>query len=231
LANDGEALGNSMVRRTIFKGRLPDEARVGSAVSSHMTATRARFGKSPSPLPQGAKSLIDGTARRWNLSVMIVPSPDRKQPTSYEVPMTESADRLLAATIRIVTAWLAANSITSGALPGLIRDIHRTLTSLEPDRVREEPKEFRSAKAPSGPRTAVSIRKSIFADHLVCLEDGKHVLMLKRHLRTEHGLTPEQYRAKWSLPSNYPMVAPDYAKVRSGLAKAAGLGRRGRPRI
>jgi hypothetical protein len=121
-----------------------------------MTATRARFGKSPSPLPSseqrqiphgrrtviraGRRSLIDRTARQWNLSVMIVPSPDRKQPTSYEVPMTESADRLLAATIRIVTAWQAANSITSGALPGLIRDIHRTLTSLEPDRVREEPK-------------------------------------------------------------------------------------------
>ena len=80
------------------------------------------------------------------------------------------------------------------------------------------------------PRPAVSIRKSVFAGHLVCLEDGKQVTMLKRHLRTEHGLNPELYREKWGLPSNYPMVAPDYARVRSGLAKAAGLGKTRHPR-
>ena len=73
----------------------------------------------------------------------------------------------------------------------------------------------------------VEIRKSVFADHLVCLEDGVSVTMLKRHLRTAHDLTPEQYRAKWGLLANYPMVAPAYAMMRSTLAKASGLGRKG----
>jgi predicted transcriptional regulator len=115
-------------------------------------------------------------------------------------------------------------------LPGLIRDIHRTLTGLEPDNAREEPKGARSAKTQPGPQAAVDARKSVFADHLICLEDEKHVTMLKRHLRTAHGLTPELYRAKWSLRPTYPMVAPNYARVRFGLAKEAGLGKTGRPR-
>jgi predicted transcriptional regulator len=76
---------------------------------------------------------------------------------------------------------------------------------------------------------AVDIRKSVFADHLVCLEDGKRVTMLKRHLRTAHGLTPELYRTRWGLASTYPKAAPNYAEVRSGLAKATGLGRYDRP--
>jgi predicted transcriptional regulator len=140
--------------------------------------------------------------------------------------MTESADRYLAVTTRIVIAWLAANSVASTALPGLIRAIYWTLTGLEHDDTRNERKELRSAKPPPGPRSAVTIRKSVFADHLVCLEDGKRVLMLKRHLRVAHGLTPELYRTKWGLPLTYPMVAPNYAKIRSGLAKAAGLGKK-----
>jgi predicted transcriptional regulator len=74
-------------------------------------------------------------------------------------------------------------------------------------------------------RSAVEIRRSVFPDHLICLEDGAKLKTLKRHLSAEHGLTPEAYRAKWNLPANYPMVAPDYAKARSRMAKAAGLGR------
>jgi predicted transcriptional regulator len=144
--------------------------------------------------------------------------------------MTESADRILAATTQIVTAWLAANAVASTALPGLIRDIHRSLSGLEPNRTLGELEEVQPGKPQPTARTAVDIRKSVFADHLVCLEDGKHVTMLKRHLKTAHGLTPELYRTKWSLPATYPMVAPNYAKVRSGLAKAAGLGKTGRPR-
>jgi predicted transcriptional regulator len=103
---------------------------------------------------------------------MIVPSPDREQPTSHEVPMTERADRFLAATTRIVTAWLGANTFASAELPGLIRDIHRMLTGLEPDHAREEHKKVRSSKLQPGPRTAVEARKSVFAGHLICLEDG-----------------------------------------------------------
>ena len=144
--------------------------------------------------------------------------------------MTESADQILAATTQIVTAWLSANAVTSTALPGLIRDIHRSLSGLEPDHVREAPEHPRSANPRPETRATVEPRKSVFADHLICLEDGKHVTMLKRHLPTAHGLTPELYRAKWRLPPTYPMVAPNYAKVRSGLAKEAGLGKTGRPR-
>jgi predicted transcriptional regulator len=175
--------------------------------------------------------MIDGETQATERHFLTRTASDLKQPTSDEFPMTESADRILAATTQIVTAWLAANSVASAALPGLIRDIHRTLTGLEPDHASEVPKEVRSAKPQPGPRAAIEARKSVFADHLVCLEDGKHVTMLKRHLATAHGLTPELYRKKWDLPATYPMVAPNYAKVRSRLAKESGLGKGGRPGI
>jgi predicted transcriptional regulator len=142
--------------------------------------------------------------------------------------MTEIADRLLVTTAQIVTTYLKAHAVAPTVLPGLIRAIHRSLTGREPDRSPEERKDFRSARLPPATRAAAEIRRrSVFADHLVCLEDGKRVTMLKRHLTTAHGLTPELYRAKWGLPRTYPMVAPNYAKIRSGLAKAAGLGKRG----
>ena len=140
--------------------------------------------------------------------------------------MTERADPILAATTQIVIAWLESNAIAPAALPGVIRAIYSSLTDLESAGSGGEPATVRGAQ----PRTAVDIRKSVFADHLVCLEDGNHVTLLKRHLRTAHGLTPELYRAKWNLPSNYPMVTPNYTKTRSRLAKEAGLGRGGRPR-
>ena len=144
--------------------------------------------------------------------------------------MAESADRILTLITQIAVAYLGANAVDARAVPELLRGIHRSLTGLEPDQAQGEPLQVRSAKSRPATRAAVDLRKSVFADHLVCLEDGKHVTMLKRHLNTAHGLTPEQYREKWSLPSDYPMVAPDYAKVRSGLAKASGLGKRGQPR-
>jgi predicted transcriptional regulator len=144
--------------------------------------------------------------------------------------MTENADRLLISTAQIVTAWLTANAVAPKALPGLIRDIHRALAGLEPDGAHDEPEQRPIARRQPVARPAVDTRKSVFADHLVCLEDGKHVTMLKRHLKSAHGLTPEQYRTKWGLAATYPMVAPNYAKVRSSLAKAAGLGTNGRLR-
>lgn len=177
----------------------------------------------------GGGLVIDQTAQTKELLFPdhAVAGPETTNP--LRGPMTESADRFLAATTRIVTAWLAANSVASTALPGLIRDIHRTVINLEPNYVGENPREAQSMKSQPKPRPAVEARKSIFADYLVCLEDGKHVTMLKRHLRTAHGLTPELYRAKWGLPATYPMVAPNYAKVRSRLAKETGLGKPGRP--
>jgi predicted transcriptional regulator len=108
----------------------------------------------------------------------------------------------------------------------VIRDIWRSLADLEP----------RPGVEPAGPglpgtrpttRPAVEIRRSVFPDYLICQENGAKLKTLKRHLAAEHGLTPEEYRARWGLPASYPMVAPDYAEVRSRMARAAGLGRRG----
>ena len=142
--------------------------------------------------------------------------------------MAESPDRILTLITQIAVAYMTANAVDARALPELLRGIHRSLTGLDLDRVQGEPEQIRSAKSRLTAKAAVDIRKSVFPDHLVCLEDGKHVTMLKRHLNTAHGLTPEAYRTKWGLPATYPMVAPNYAKTRSGLAKASGLGKRGR---
>jgi predicted transcriptional regulator len=123
---------------------------------------------------------------------------------------------LLGLTARIVSAHVANNPVEYRALPILIRDIYKTLSHI--DQSPAEPAEK--------PQPAVPIRKSVFADYIVCLEDGKKLKMLKRHLASAYGMTPEQYRQKWGLDANYPMVAPNYAEKRSSLAKQIGLGTR-----
>jgi predicted transcriptional regulator len=132
--------------------------------------------------------------------------------------MPEGSYRILALTSQIAASYVGANNIDAAAMPGLIRDILRTLSNLVPNESGQpdEPRE--------GGRPSVEVRKSVFPNHIVCLEDGLRVMMLKRHLMTAHRLTPEQYRAKWHLPTNYPMVAPNYARLRSRLAKETGLG-------
>lgn len=114
----------------------------------------------------------------------------------------------------IVSAYVSNNSIQSGELPSLIKDVHATLASLANGDFSTE------AKKP-----AVPIKKSITDDFLICLEDGKKFKSLKRHLRSKYGLSPEEYREKWGLPFDYPMVAPSYARKRSELAKEMGLGK------
>jgi predicted transcriptional regulator len=135
--------------------------------------------------------------------------------------MPKTAHRLLTLTTQIATAYVGANTIDAMTVPELIRVIWRSLIDLEPNNV-IDPAKLRPSVPP-----AVEITKSIFANHLVCLEDGREATALKRHLRTAHGLTPEQYRAKWGLPASYPMVAPNYARLRSRLAKEFGLGHKG----
>ena len=121
-------------------------------------------------------------------------------------------------TADIVAAYLSKNSVQAGDLPGLISTVHGSLASLgQPKESAEPPAELL--------RPAVPIKKSVQPDHIVCLEDGKKLKMLKRHLSTSYGMTPDQYRTKWGLPSDYPMVAPNYAKTRSELAIQIGLGR------
>jgi predicted transcriptional regulator len=115
----------------------------------------------------------------------------------------------------IAAAYVSANSVPAQELPALIRTVHNAL--LEVSGV--------TAAAPeTSPEPAVSVKKSVTADYIICLEDGKKFKSLKRHLRTRYAMTPEEYRTKWGLPHDYPMVAPNYAKERSNLAKRMGLG-------
>ena len=116
----------------------------------------------------------------------------------------------------IVSAYVSKNSVATGDLAGLIRDVHMALQQTANGGPEPEPE-------PLTP--AVSVKKSVQPDHIVCLEDGKKFKSLKRHLRTDHNFSPEEYRARWGLPRDYPMVAPNYAASRSELAKKMGLGR------
>jgi predicted transcriptional regulator len=121
----------------------------------------------------------------------------------------------------IVSAYVSNNSVPAGDLPGLISQVHLALA-----RVGNGAAEA-SAEAP---KPAIAIKKSVTPDYIICLEDGKKFKSLKRHLRTQYNLTPEQYRDKWGLAPDYPMVAPNYAKARSDLAKEMGLGQQRRKR-
>ncbi len=130
----------------------------------------------------------------------------------------QSNEALLALTADIVAAHVANNSVTICDLAGLISRVHETLAGLG----------AASAEPEAVLTPAVSVRSSIKPDFIVCLEDGKKLKMLKRHLMTHYQMTPEQYRAKWNLPADYPMVAPNYAEQRRTLAKKIGLGTRRR---
>lgn len=131
----------------------------------------------------------------------------------------EEKPELLEMTADIVSAYVGNNTVAAEVLPSLIANIHAALSGVSNGPVEPEPE-------PKEP--AVPIRKSINADFLICLEDGRKFKSLKRHLRTKYDMSPEDYRAKWGLPKDYPMVAPNYAKARSELAKQMGLGQGGR---
>ena len=130
-----------------------------------------------------------------------------------------TANDLVAIAADIVSSYVGNNVVAMGELPSLINAVHRALVAAASGAV-EKPAE------PQVP--AVAIRKSITPDFLICLEDGKKFKSLKRHLQTRYGLSPEEYRAKWGLPADYPMVAPNYAIARSQLAKSMGLGQQRR---
>jgi predicted transcriptional regulator len=127
-------------------------------------------------------------------------------------------EHLLRMTTDVVAAYVSNNNLPTAQLPDFIASIYASLRTLDH---KQEGGESSALKP------AVPIRKSITPDYLICLEDGKKLKMLKRHLRSTYGLTPDAYRAKWGLPSDYPMVAPNYAEQRSAFAKKIGLGRGG----
>ena len=128
----------------------------------------------------------------------------------------EMKETLITLTSEIVAAHVSNNDVEVDAVPGLITNVYEALSGLgeEAETVEERPE------------PAVSIRASVKPDYIVCLEDGKKLKMLKRYLRTNYDMTPEEYRARWDLPSDYPMVAPNYAEKRRDLAKKIGLGRK-----
>lgn len=136
--------------------------------------------------------------------------------------MSEANDDIIGLVADIVSAYVSNNSVPAADLPALIATTHSAIAGLGKEPAAPAPAE---KSAP-----AVSIKKSITADWLICLEDGKKFKSLKRHLRTAYDMTPDQYRAKWGLPPDYPMVAPAYAEARSHLAKSMGLGQQRRKR-
>ena len=130
----------------------------------------------------------------------------------------EQASDLLALTTEIVAAHVSNNTVALGDLPQLINQVYNSLANIGT-----------AAPVPvARPQPAVSVKKSVQPDYIVCLEDGKKLKMLKRHLKTAYNMSPEAYRERWGLPPDYPMVAPNYARQRSRLAKEIGLGTRAR---
>ncbi len=159
-----------------------------------------------SPVEAGSKLLCQRPEEGWGLHPM------------NDITTNGSFIEL---TAEIVSAYVSNNSVAAGDIPGLIAQVHAALS-----RVSGKPGEV--AIEPLKP--AVSVKKSITPEHIVCLEDGKKFKSLKRHLRTQYNMTPEQYREKWNLGADYPMVAPNYAAARSELAKQMGLGQQRRRR-
>ncbi len=134
-----------------------------------------------------------------------------------ENDQTVASNDLLRMSVEIVSAYVSNNSITATQVPDVINTVYGALNSINGQT---------AAESTESHKPAVSIRRSINPDHIVCLEDGKKLKMLKRHLRAAYGMSPDEYRAKWSLPADYPMVAPNYALQRSAFAKQIGLGRK-----
>ena len=141
---------------------------------------------------------------------------DRKMGGGTSMTDSTAGGSFIELTAEIVSAYVSNNTVAAAEIPGLINQVHAALTRVS----------GKSGDAPSEPlRPAVSVKKSITPEYIVCLEDGKKLKMLKRYLRTRYGLTPDAYRAKWNLPADYPMTAPNYAAQRSDFAKQIGLGK------
>lgn len=134
-----------------------------------------------------------------------------------DFPEKIEREDMLRMAVDIVAAYLSNNQVATSQIPDVIHSVFGTLADID-----EAPVEVKA----EAQRPAVAIRKSVTPDYIVCLEDGKKLKMLKRHLQTTYNMSPEEYRTKWGLPSEYPMVAPNYAKQRSEFAKRIGLGRK-----
>ncbi len=136
---------------------------------------------------------------------------------SEEGSRTAAQSEILRMAVDIVAAYVSNNLVPAGQVPEVISTVYNSLNSL-------------GGRGANGtgepPKPAISVRRSVTPDYIVCLEDGKKLKMLKRHLRAAYGMSPDEYRSKWNLPADYPMVAPNYAQQRSAFAKKIGLGRK-----
>ncbi|KAB0678767.1 MucR family transcriptional regulator [Aureimonas leprariae] len=137
-----------------------------------------------------------------------------------QVERTDSSEMLMELTAEVVAAYVSNNSLAVSEIPALISDVYGAL-----GRTHSSPQQVPAAEKP---KPAIAVKKSVTDDYIVCLEDGKKFKSLKRHLMTHYNLSPEEYREKWELPADYPMVAPNYAAARSRLAKQMGLGHKRR---
>jgi predicted transcriptional regulator len=138
----------------------------------------------------------------------------------YMSDQEQGQKELLELTSEIVAAHVSNNNVAFGEIPELIQQVYLTLSNVGGN----------GTVSPEKPQPAVPVRRSVHSDYIICLEDGKKLKMLKRHLKTAYNMTPEEYRARWDLPADYPMVAPNYAVQRSDLAKKIGLGTKARRR-
>ena len=166
-------------------------------------------------LPDCKKSVERADCRRSDGYLYLEEQPHRG---TIEMNNSDQASDLLALTTEIVAAHVSNNTVSVGDLPQLINQVYNSLANI--GSVPAAPAER--------PQPAVPVKKSVFPDYIVCLEDGKKLKMLKRHLKTAYNMTPEAYRERWGLAPDYPMVAPNYARQRSRLAKEIGLGTRAR---
>ncbi len=133
------------------------------------------------------------------------------------MPEQQDLGETLKLTVKIVSAHVSNNAVAAGDLPQLIQSVYKALAEIGA-----------IPAQPERPRPAIPVKKSVLDDYIICLEDGKKLKMLKRHLKTAYNMTPEEYRERWNLSADYPMVAPNYAAHRSNLAKRIGLGTRSR---
>lgn len=136
------------------------------------------------------------------------------------MPDQTTHNDILSLTTEIVASHLSNNSVTTSEIPALIEQVFKTLSGLGSG----------MSVSLDRPQPSVPVKKSVMPDYIICLEDGKKLKMLKRHLKTAYNMTPEEYRERWNLPADYPMVAPNYAKQRSRLAKDIGLGTKAKKR-